>query len=293
MEFIKAISGGHEFRPAYEVERFQIDRAFKAFLAGEPPEFQREERDALRDNVHKWEDYFWIDASSYHGNVELIRELKQKSVETLIEAFEEWRKSTNTFEEDVAVELWDAAKGYVDSFAEHARRIAAGDWSAVFNGTVMSMVIESLLHYLSDEPSPEERLRKIGRFFASEHFYQAPCQWISARVFATLKDMVKRGAYPNREKALQRLSGFFSDVSHVASYAPYCNAFVMDRAMAELVSDPRVGIEARYGVKVFSLSNWEEFLAWLDALEADMTEEHIAGLSTAYPHLDDIDLSAP
>jgi len=293
MEFIKAISGGHRFRPAYEVERFQIVRAFRAFLAGQPSEFHCAERDAISDDVHKWENYFRLDVSGYYVDVELLRTLKQKSVGMLVDAFDEWRTSTNSFQEDIAVELWHAAKAYTDSFAAHVSRIAAGDLAAVFNGTIMSMVVESLLDCLSDEASAEERFRTIGRFFASEHFWQAPYQWISARVCATLKDMVKRGAYPNREKALQRLSGFFSDVRHAASYAPYCNAFVMDRAMAELVSDPRVGIEARYGVKVFSLSNWDEFLSWLDALEAAMTEEHKAGLVAAYPYLDSTGLSPP
>lgn len=36
MEFIKATSRGHKFSPAYDVEQKQINRAFKAFLAGSP-----------------------------------------------------------------------------------------------------------------------------------------------------------------------------------------------------------------------------------------------------------------
>jgi hypothetical protein len=95
--------------------------------------------------------------------------------------------------------------------------------------------------------------------------------------------MVKRGAYADREKALKRLSGFFQDVMHVSTYAPYCNAFIMDQAMASLFADPRISLETRYGVKVFSLNNWSDFLAWLDELENGMTQEHCAGLAEAYP----------
>jgi hypothetical protein len=87
----------------------------------------------------------------------------------------------------------------------------------------------------------------------------------------------------DRDKALERLSGFFQDVKHVFTYAPYCDAFVMDQAMASLVADPHVGLENRYRVKVFSLNNWGQFLAWLDVLEAEMTQEHRAGLAAAYP----------
>lgn len=34
---------------------------------------------------------------------------------------------------------------------------------------------------------------------------------------------------------------------------------------------------------MFSLNNWDELLAWFDALEAGMTEEHRDGLKMAYP----------
>ena len=57
----------------------------------------------------------------------------------------------------------------------------------------------------------------------------------------------------------------------------------MDQAMAALVADPRIALEGRFGVKVFSLNNWDEFLAWLDGLEAGMSQEHRAGLAAAYP----------
>lgn len=52
---------------------------------------------------------------------------------------------------------------------------------------------------------------------------------------------------------------------------------------AALVTDHRLALEARFGVKVFSLNNWDEFLAWLDALEAGMSQEHQDGLAAAYP----------
>jgi hypothetical protein len=41
---------------------------------------------------------------------------------------------------------------------------------------------------------------------------------------------------------------------------------------AHLVRQPTVALEQRYGVKVFSLRNWDVLLAWLDDLEAGMTE---------------------
>ena len=283
MEFIKATSRGHEFEPAYDVEQTQIVRAFQAFLEGKPSAFALEQHDAVEGDIHEWEDYFRIDVGRYMGDIELKRDLKRQSVEELVDVFPSWRQSTNNFDEDVAIEIHDAARGYIDSYFKYADRIAAGDVAALFDSPIMSRVVQSLLNCLPEEMLPEERMKQVGVFFSSSHFSEIPYQWLSARVYATLKDMVKRGAYVNRDSALQRLGGFFQDVNHISTYAPYCDGFVMDKPMASLVTDPHVDLENKYGVKVFSLNNWDQFFDWLDTLEAGMTQEHRAGLSAAYP----------
>jgi len=55
--------------------------------------------------------------------------------------------------------------------------------------------------------------------------------------------------------------------------------------MAELVTRPTVAIKERYGVKIFSLNNWDEMMTWLDRLEQGMSEEHKQALVQAYPWL--------
>lgn len=283
MEFIKATSRGREFEPKYDVEQTQIVRAFEAFLAGKLSAFALEQHDALEGDIHEWEDYFRIDVGRYMDDIELKRDLKRQSVEELVDIFPRWRQSTNSFDEDVAIEIHDAARGYIDSYLKYADRIAGGDYAAIFDSPIMSRVVQSLLHCLPNEMSPEEKMKQIIIFLSSPHFSEIPYQSLSARIFATLKDMVKRGAYVNRKSALHRLRGLFQDVNHIATYAPYCDGFVMDKPMASLVTDPHVDLENKYGVKVFSLNNWDQFLNWLDALEAGMTQEHRAGLAAAYP----------
>jgi hypothetical protein len=283
MEFIKATSRGHEFEPAYDVERIQIIRAFQAFLIGHSPEFALKESDVVKNDIHEWDDYFRFDVGRYVGNIELIRDLKLQSVEQLVASFEGWRQSSNTFDQDLALEIRAAGKNYLDSYFQYLARLVGGDFSALFDSPIMSTVIQQMLLYFPDETQPEDQLKQVANFFISKHFAEIPYQWLSTRMFATLKDMVKRGAHANREKALNRLSGFFHDVKHVATYAPYCDAFIMDQPMAALVSDPHVGLEKRYGVKVYSLNNWDELFDWLDIVEAEMSEEHRSGLSAAYP----------
>lgn len=282
-DFIRATSRGHEFEPAYQVERTQVLKGFQAWLANKSPKYILEQRDALNEDVHGWDSYFRIEVGRYMGDIELIRGLKQQSIEGLVELFDDWRESTNTFDEDVKSELAAAGKNYIDSYLKFVVRVGHGDYSALFDSPVVSMVVQQMMYCLPKGMPPDECLRQCAHFFTSEHFAQLPCHAISAKVFATLKTMVKAGAHTNRQKAMLRLSGFFYDVNHIATYAPYCQGFVMDKPMAELMSHPQVALEDNFGVKVFSLNNWDELFTWLDGLEVAMSAEHKAGLEAAYP----------
>ena len=283
MEFIKATARGAEFKKDYSVERTQILKTWDAFLKGQSSEYVFEKRGAIEGTLDEWDNYFRIDVGGYMRDVELKRVLKTQAVQELVKVFDEWQASTQTFEQDVALEIHDAGRNYVNTYLTKVNRISQGDFNAVIDSPIVATVVEHMLHWLPEEQLLVDRMRRCMEFFASEHFANVPYLWLEARMFATLKGMVKRGAHANREKALERLSGVFEDFKHIALYAPYCDAFVMDKAMAELVGQPTVGLGQRYGVEVFSLNNWDDLLAWLDGLQAGMSDEHKAGVATAYP----------
>jgi hypothetical protein len=135
-----------------------------------------------------------------------------------------------------------------------------------------------MMHILGTDMPPEERLQACGDFFRSQNFKRAAFQLLRAKLYAVLKDMVKQGAYTNAEKAKQTLSGFFYDVDHIATYAPYCDAILIDRQMARFVSDDRVALEQTHGTRLFSRENWDEFTNWLNDLSATISEEHQSAL---------------
>jgi hypothetical protein len=282
MEFVKETSRGHKFKPAWEVEQTQVERGFKAFLAGPVSAFKLKQEDAIRGTIHEWDDYVRISVGRYLGDIELTRDLKEQAVQKLINAFEGWRTATHSFEEHVAIEIRQAANNYITTFNEYRSCMLRGDVSAFFDSPVLSQVIQSLLSMLPPEEE-QDRVNKIIAYFTSQHFADLPYHWTTSRVYASLQAMVAHGAYQNRDEAIDRLSGIFQDIKHVGIYAPYCDAFVMDKAMAHIVNDPRINLEKRYGVKVFSLANWDRFLAWLDQLESDISQEHRAALAVIYP----------
>ncbi|MFA6231209.1 MAG: hypothetical protein WC617_13710 [Rhodanobacter sp.] len=283
MDFIKLTARGVEFERSYNIESPQILKAFTAYLKGDPAEYEVEDADAIRGALDAWDDYFFVDVGGYWHDVETKRQLKTQAVDELVTTFDAWQQSTQTFDEDVALEYHDAGRLYLQYYIDKLNRIRQGDTGAATNSPIMASMVGYMRDYLPKDMPELEQLQCCAEFFKSGHFAEVPHQWISARIFATLKSMVRRGAYANRTEARKRLSGLFGDITHISLYAPYCDAFVMDTPMAELVRQPTVGLESRYGVQVFSLNNWDAFLAWLDALEARMSNEHKAGVEAAYP----------
>jgi hypothetical protein len=283
LAFIKATARGAEFKKDYHVERTQVTKAWSVYLKGMPADYVFENNDAINAPLDRWDGYFRIDVGGYFKDVELRRSLKTQAVDNLIKAFDEWQIATTTFEQDVTVEMQAAARNYLATYVTMANRLAKGDFAATIDSPIVAQVVEHMLHWLPDDPPLRDKLKRCAEFFKSEHFSRVPLLWIESRMFATLKAMVKRGAYANRDDARRRLNGVFEDIKHIALYAPYCDAFFMDQPMADLVRQPTVSLDRRYGVKVFSLNNQDEFLAWLAELERDMSEEHKVGIQAAYP----------
>ena len=144
-------------------------------------------------------------------------------------------------------EVRAGGKGYMDAYLQFVLRVGRGDFMALVNSPIISMVVQHMLYSLPKDMPPEEKVGKCWAYFASPHFANLPLQDIDGRILATLKAIVKAGAYTNPENALVRLKGFFYDANHIATYAPYCDAFVMDQPMAELVAHPGVALEAGMG----------------------------------------------
>lgn len=218
----------------------------------------------------------------YLGDIELIRALKEQSVGLLVDALPSWRSSKNTFLEEVLIETQFAGKMYLNYYLDNMKNLMNFDFNSLMDAPVQSRVVDHLIGRQPKDLPLDVRFNKVMEFFASPYFANIPHLYLSTRLYARLKESVKDGWYSKRENAFKKLGGLFQDVKHIATYAPYCDAFVMDKAMAELVSDSRINLEQKYNVKIFSLNNWDELISWLDGLLSSMSNEHCVGVVEAY-----------
>jgi hypothetical protein len=283
VQFIQRVARGHHFEAYYRVEETQILKAFQAYLANEPTTYIKEERDALPSSVHDWDGDYSVSVFRAASSVDRKRQFKERAIDELVNTLSNWAASKNTFEQDRELELRDAGRILMEQYAKKTGRLWAGDFSALVDSPISASVVEDMVYVLSVKKMEGDAARVIPAFFRSKHFAKVPSQQLSARLFSTFKKRVREGAYPNPEKAREKLSGFLFDVQHAATYVPYCDAFFTDRFMADLLNDKHVDVERTFGCKVFSVSRTAEFFCWLEDVKSRMTTDHADGLTWAYP----------
>jgi len=272
LKFIKQTSSGHKFRYEFEVKSRQIRRAFEAFLACGTTAHAVERLDALNKDVNEWDGYVWIDVCNFTEKHDDLKRRKDASTEQLLDAFDGWAKTPSTFSDDVRIELRSSAQSYVSTYIDYVNRIANGDPSAFLTANENSMMVEELLRY-HDKLPPTLRMQRIQAFFESEYFANVPYERIGSELFAVLRQRLREGAYKNREKNRKRFGGVFYDVRFISAYAPYCDAMVMDNLMYQWATHPLIDLPKRFGVRLFSRRNWDEFLTYLADIAANQRPE--------------------
>ena len=71
--------------------------------------------------------------------------------------------------------------------------------------------------------------------------------------------------------------------SIISTYAPYCDAIVVDNLMFQWATDPLIDLPKRFGVRLFSRLNWDEFLTYLADLAASQRPEVDEALKMIHP----------
>lgn len=282
LKFIKQTSLGHKFRYEYEVKDRQMHRAFEAFLAGKPTTHTVERSDALKREVNDWDGYIWIDVGRLSREHDELQTRKIGAVDALLDAFDAWATASSTFADDVQIELRLLAKSYITHSVEYVKSIASGDPNAFLTANENSMMVESLLHYQDKQPA-SLRMQRIQAFFDSDYFFNVPEARIGSELFALLRQHLRQGDYKNKQKNRQRFGGLFYDVRFIATYAPYCDAMVVDNLMFQWATHPLIDLPKRFGVRLFSRRNWNEFLNYLADIAANQRPEVSDALKVIHP----------
>lgn len=124
----------------------------------------------------------------------------------------------------------------------------------------------------------EELQRLISKFLSNEMLKNIPFVRINHILIAAHATRVSCGTM----KAEKLKGSLINDCWMVATILPFCDAIFLDRQIAGFLRDNPMKTIVEPMPKVFSLSNKEEFIAYLDEIEATASATHLAQVKEVY-----------
>jgi hypothetical protein len=240
-------------RHRFEVENLQFFRMAQAFLRGDThvrfPFRDAFESDPVKDAATKRPFlitcHFNLSPEEQQQRLDTRRQLRdqweanRKANRTAGVTFEQRRDREYLFLADVGREL----------LREAAAKAAAGDQLGVAQASLnlaSSPTNRQYNSWVGAGGAPE----KFWDFVGADHYRAIPVVDLYANLIADI--LTGKGAVDD---------GDSMDFNHVASALPYCHFALMDRKMCNRVS--RLGLDAKYGVRVFSMVDVDVLAAQL------------------------------
>ena len=273
------LSGEVRFKSAEEIRSRQMYEAQKAYIAGQSPNWSGlDPKDATRGSLTEWTDRISIRANV--GDLRTVEERREhrenlrRALEAVWAGWVERKPSLETVFEEERRAYGEASLMEMVKLANlHAEAQEGRRPSDIFDlmpGPMVRGVMGIRSRFEEAGAAGDEALRRTLDFFDSENALDAPQNRLRAMLLAALGRRASSGQKrpPNR--------GTANDIEVISSYLPYCEAMFVDNEMAQLLAEEPLATEvAKYKTKVFSTRNRDEFLAYLEDMEAVVPDDHV------------------
>jgi hypothetical protein len=306
-EMYRSLSGGVRFNGTHEVELSQLRTRLRLWLRlPEPKKSRPAWREAFTSDPHAWTSdiQVYADLPVHEPWVDDLRSRKQALHSDLESVRDNWQAEDHTFRDDVERKSLDYGRSLMEVYREVAGRlkqiegIVPDELKGIYRACVGPDGFDPgtppglqpgvlLVHSLAAEvhkvrPDEHDPLAVVGQFFQSDEAANAPFQYITSRLWAAIAQKVRNPKGPRRAKPSDN-----NDVKAIATFAPYCDAMVVDNEFREMASQKNVDVPGKFGIRLFSLTERtrDEFIAYLDSLWGELSDAHREGLSLIYQHL--------
>ena len=268
------LSHGTTFYDSSTIHRFQVQQRFRQWLGLKDEHGDIDAGDVIYGNPDAWQEKLIVSVDFKHTDEEVatIKKTRDATHEGITEIFARWRsepkkKFAERFEEEGLAWGRVMMQKYVESIVKYGSGQTTMEDFAMSAMSDESVLITGLSMYLPHEPEKtEENLRKMSAFLQSKEMLEVPFNRVSALLWAAIADQAANDATrkpPNK--------GIVNDIDMISTLLPYCDAMFIDRDMHGLLQygPLKAELEKNYQAKIFSASNKEAFLEYLDGIEKD------------------------
>ncbi|MDW5318146.1 hypothetical protein [Rhizobium sp. PL01] len=266
-EAYEFIGGDISLSDTSTVELEQALDAADAYLNGTPLSLSLSVDEVLESKRNEWLSDMHISVrSDYSQFADGLRKMRDEAHGDMEKLAARWAAEKPTFNDVLKVELDAVLAGKVGALAATERKKSSADPDTFFNAVNSPIQREArtLLDVMRRAGVPDnEAGQKVREVWASEVYKQLPHHRISAYLFAATARRVVGGQKTIINK------GMMNDIRAIAAYAPYLDAMFVDKTSAQLLQERPLSEDLEYRARIFSFSDREDFMAYLDELEAN------------------------
>jgi hypothetical protein len=277
------LSGGVTFKNFEHIRLEQSFQLIRAWARGEQPVYDFDPQQITYGRIHEWKDRIFVSVGSMKLDmVDAIRQAREAAHEDLKQVFERWRTEKKTFEEIYDTETRGYLEGIVKTYRSvlmNRFAILAGRQPYDLNSMLHcegELLERAVIEVVSQEQGAEKTRELSEKFFKEGVPKDLPFNKISGALYAVLATKAAAGQREPPNK------GTISDISFISTLLPYCDAMFIDNKSRALINDLPRAYALPFRCKIFSLSNKEEFLAYLGSLMNSATPEHLATVESLY-----------
>jgi len=296
-DFYIQMSRGATFKTSHSIEVRQISQALKKFVG----------EDSDQQYLFPWKDAFNNDPSSWHEHyqirvnkrldeteVEKRRIQKEKHAETMSKHLE-GLPDRKSFDFDNEVKIWNDATAnsiliLYDRYVKEQIAMTLGlkpfDPSFYMYAPTVIDIAEYVISFFKRRgiESREDLISKVQEFFYSESFGKVPYVNISSLFSAGISRKYVFGARKGTNV------GNYYDKQIVSHLLPYCDAMFIDNEARSILTERPVDIENKYNIKLFSLSNLDDFLVFLKKINDSADRNIKASVAAVYGQWHEVNL---
>jgi hypothetical protein len=266
-EAYEFIGGDVSLSDTSTIELEQVLDAADAYLTGTPLSLNLSVDEILESKRNEWLSDMHISVrSDYSLFANSIRKIRDEAHGEMEKLAARWAAEKPTFNDVLNLELDAVLAAKVGALAATERKKSSPDPDVFFNAVNSPIQREArtLLNVVRRAGVPhQEAGQKVREVWASEVYKQLPHHRISAYLFAATARRVVGGQKTIINK------GMMNDIRAISAYAPYLDAMFVDKTSAQLLQERPLLGDLEYRARIFSFANLEDFMAYLEELEAN------------------------
>ncbi len=254
------LAGGVSYKDPATVQRFQLLRTFDAWLDGADPDPL--DRSIVTDGrLDEWQNKLRVSVHLPISDEERthicdVRDAADRSMKAVTEEWQagEPREFADVFEEQ----------------REASRETYRTGWPVTMTSRMMRDRLEE--RGVTDAEHRDVTMK----FFASDTIIDVPFIRLGCALFAAWAVLASTG------RAGKPTRGMWFDFRAIANYAPYCDAMLIDRECYRLITDSPAIDQFPADLRLFSVDQREELMAYLDGIEQDAGAIHYELVERVY-----------